>query len=269
MSYLEYCSSIKNIFDIQRRELIKISSRFQEGFEDHHIYPICMSRNDDLENRVLLTYGEHFEAHYFIVKDIINKIFLCSSKEKAKIIGAFLMMGGKSIYNTSEEFLKQKEFFINEKKLRKCAYGKNHPSYGKPSKLRGTTSSKESKQKNRESQLERFEDPEERRKASERAIKRYKNPRERRKTGNAHKGKKRSPESKQNMSKWLYSLDNSAFFTRSSFDQLFGFRPNIDDEKQWKNNKHIFKRGKHKGIIIFRKPGKNKNSLSKQLNNSF
>jgi hypothetical protein len=110
-------------------------------YENHHIIPMCLVKNDELYNKVLLTPKEHFVCHKLLVfiypnnKSIYNAFYLMCS-------------AGKHKYNvSSRDYAYARELFVSIPVSKETGKKISNSKKGKPTKLKGVPKSEEHKRK--------------------------------------------------------------------------------------------------------------------------
>ena len=129
---MNYQKLYDNIIEKARSE-----DRKKDGlnyYENHHIVPICLGGKDNNDNKVLLTFREHYVCH---------KILTCIYPNDRKLACAFHRMTygntGKNYNRSNRDYSYARELIINtpiseetRKKISLKSAGKNNPQYGKP-----------------------------------------------------------------------------------------------------------------------------------------
>ena len=116
-------------------------------YENHHILPKCLSGDKEKENMVLLTVREHFICH-----KLLTYIF----KGNYKIVyGYYRMIHSKNgiFIKSSRDYAYLKELISNTPMPDEIRKKISKSRKGKPAWNKGIPASRESKLKNRESQL--------------------------------------------------------------------------------------------------------------------
>jgi hypothetical protein len=134
---MDYQKIYKNLTEIRQNE-----RRFkkQNGYEQHHIIPKCLGGSNDKSNLVLLTYREHYIAHWLLTKihkndSKIHYSFLCMLRDpysNRKLTSRMIA----TIKNNFSEFRKWHAKMVNpmhkDSAKKKCSdrMKKNNPNKG-------------------------------------------------------------------------------------------------------------------------------------------
>jgi hypothetical protein len=142
-------------------------------YESHHIVPKCMGGSNDKENKVKLTYREHFIAHWLLHREYPTN--------KSLAAAFHIMAYGTSWRNVRKE---KGDFFPSSRQLEEAKMAKviqrrgtihseetrrkiSESNKGKPSATKGSTHTDEAKEKMRAAKLGKKRSEEDKRKISE------------------------------------------------------------------------------------------------------
>ena len=99
------------------------NKRWNSLFGDHHIIPYCISKDNNKENKVLLTFKEHYICHLLLCQMVEDP------KYKSKMYYAVFML-----QNSSDDQLRSLSYFRKLKALeynrKACALRNHKPNLG-------------------------------------------------------------------------------------------------------------------------------------------